>query len=44
MWDSMAEIMARKAAQGVDVRVMYDDMGGISTYSAHNSNRFWRQA
>ena len=36
MWDSMVEIMARKAAQGVDVRVMYDDMGSISTYSAHN--------
>ncbi len=36
MWDSMVEIMARKAAQGVDVRVMYDDLGSISTYSAHN--------
>lgn len=36
MWDSMVEIMARKAAQGVDVRVMYDDMGSISTYSAEN--------
>lgn len=34
MWDSMVEIMARKAAQGVDVRVMYDDMGSLSTYSA----------
>ena len=36
MWDSMVEIMARKAAQGVDVRVMYDDMGSISTYSKQN--------
>ncbi len=36
MWDSMVDIMARKAAQGVDVRVMYDDMGSISTYSAQN--------
>lgn len=36
MWDSMVEIMVRKAAQGVDVRVMYDDMGSISTYSTDN--------
>ena len=36
MWNSMVEIMAKKAAQGVDVRVMYDDMGSISTYSAQN--------
>ena len=33
MWDSMVEILARKAAQGVDVRVMYDDLGSISTYN-----------
>ncbi len=36
MWDSMVEVMARKAAQGVDVRVLYDDMGSISTYSRSN--------
>lgn len=36
MWDAMVEIMARKAAQGVDVRVMYDDFGSLSTYSAHD--------
>ena len=36
MWDSMVEIMARKAAQGVDVRFMYDDLGSISTYSEQN--------
>ena len=33
MWDSMVEILARKAAAGVDVRVLYDDLGSISTYS-----------
>lgn len=33
MWDSMVEILARKAAAGVDVRVMYDDLGSISTYT-----------
>ena len=36
MWDSMVEIMSKKAAQGVDVRVMYDDLGSISTYSGKN--------
>ena len=29
MWDTILEILARKAAAGVDVRVMYDDMGSI---------------
>ena len=32
-WNSLTEVMARKAAQGVDVRVMYDDLGSISTYT-----------
>ncbi|MEG2393651.1 MAG: cardiolipin synthase [Ruthenibacterium sp.] len=27
MWDSVLEVLTRKAAAGVDVRVMYDDMG-----------------
>jgi cardiolipin synthase len=31
MWDSILEILQRKAAQGVDVRVMYDDVGSVST-------------
>ena len=39
MWDSMVEIMARKAAQGVDVRFMYDDLGSLSTYSEENLRR-----
>ncbi len=33
LWDSMVEVLAEKAAQGVDVRVMYDDLGSISTYT-----------
>lgn len=37
MWDSMVEIMARKAAEGVDVRVLYDDLGSISTYSRESA-------
>ena len=27
MWNSIAEILIRKAAQGVEVRFLYDDMG-----------------
>lgn len=37
MWDSMVEILAEKAAKGVDVRVMYDDLGSISTYTAKDA-------
>lgn len=33
MWDSVLAILEKKAAQGVDVRVMYDDMGCIFTLS-----------
>ncbi len=29
MWDSILEILKRKAAQGVDVRVMYDGVGSL---------------
>ncbi len=36
MWDSMVEIMAEKVRQGVDVRVMFDDLGSVSTYSKAN--------
>lgn len=39
MWGSMVDIMARKAAQGVDVRVLYDDLGSISTYSWKNAEK-----
>lgn len=31
MWDSILEILKEKAQAGVDVRVMYDDVGCIST-------------
>ena len=32
-WGTLTEILGRKAAEGVDVRVMYDDFGSITTYS-----------
>lgn len=31
MWDTILEILVRKAKQGVDVRVIYDDMGCLFT-------------
>lgn len=30
-WDTVLEILVRKAAEGVEVRFMYDDMGSINT-------------
>ncbi len=38
-WDSLTEIMARKASEGVDVRVMYDDLGSISTYTREDADK-----
>jgi cardiolipin synthase len=31
MWGGILDVLRRKAAQGVDVRVMYDDIGSVST-------------
>lgn len=31
MWDTILDILLRKAAQGVDVRLIYDDVGSVST-------------
>ncbi|MCR5349182.1 MAG: cardiolipin synthase [Bacilli bacterium] len=31
MWDSMLEILKQKAAEGVDVRFIYDDVGSLTT-------------
>lgn len=35
-WDTLTDIMSERAAEGVDVRVMYDDLGSIGTYSFSN--------
>ena len=32
-WDTLVDIMAQKVTQGVDVRVIYDDLGSIGTFS-----------
>ena len=36
LWDSMAAVLEDKAAQGLDIRVMYDDLGSISTFNMDN--------
>lgn len=38
MWDSILEILEEKVLQGVEVRVLYDDMGCINTLP-HNYRR-----
>ena len=38
-WDTLTDIMAERAAAGVDVRVMYDDLGSIGTYSGSDMRR-----
>ncbi len=43
MWDSILAILKRKAAQGVDVRVMYDDMGCMFTLSKNYQKRLAEQ-
>jgi cardiolipin synthase len=32
-WDTLTEILEERAKAGVDVRVIYDDLGSIATYS-----------
>ncbi|MGN0393892.1 MAG: cardiolipin synthase [Coprococcus sp.] len=39
MWDSVLEILKEKAAEGIDVRVMYDDIGSVFNVSKY----YWRE-
>lgn len=36
-WNSILDILKRKVKEGVDVRILYDDIGSISTFSLHNN-------
>ncbi len=38
-WDSIVDILELKAGEGVDVRVMYDDLGSIGTYSVKDTRK-----
>lgn len=37
MWDGIAALLVEKARAGLDVRVMYDDLGSISSFSLRNA-------
>ena len=37
MWNAMLEVLEDKLRQGVDVRVMYDDLGSISSFNFSNA-------
>lgn len=37
MWDSIADILEEKAHVGLDVRVLYDDLGSISSFNLRNA-------
>ncbi len=39
MWDGILQILREKAAQGVDVRVIYDDFGCITTLPSYYERR-----
>lgn len=38
-FDSILDILCRKSHEGVDVRVIYDDLGSISSFSARDRQR-----
>lgn len=35
MWDSIHDILRQKAADGVDIRIIYDDLGSMATLPRH---------
>ena len=39
LWDEVHEILKKKAAEGVDVRLLYDDIGCMRTLPAHYEKR-----
>lgn len=36
LWNDMLDIMEQKVKEGVDIRVLYDDIGSIGTFSTRN--------
>lgn len=36
LWESMVTVMEQKVSEGVDIRVLYDDIGSIGTFSSKN--------
>lgn len=43
MWNTILEILLRKAQQGVDVRLIYDDVGSVSTLPFRYAHKLEQQ-
>lgn len=43
MWDAVHDILRRKAANGVEVRVMYDDVGSVFVLPNHYDEKLERE-
>ena len=43
MWNSMVELLAEKARNGVIVKVLYDDFGSLMTYSGKEVRGLWEK-
>ena len=43
LWDSFLEILKEKVAEGVEVRVMYDDIGSMFTLNQHYAETLEKQ-
>lgn len=43
MWDSIAALLVEKAREGVDVRVLYDDLGSISSFNLRNARELHKK-
>lgn len=43
MWGAITDILAQKAQAGLDVRVIYDDLGSISSFNFRNARELQRR-
>jgi cardiolipin synthase len=43
MWDGIHEILKKKAAEGIDVRLLYDDLGSMRGVGAHFDRELCRE-
>lgn len=43
LWKEMVDVMEKKVEEGIDVRILYDDVGSISTFSKKNAAQLRRK-
>ena len=43
MWSAIIDVLEEKVQQGVDVRVMYDDLGSISSFNLSNARELQKK-